>query len=59
MGHPAQAGKDISLNMCVDFNRARTPPWEGSGKGATKTGGQASSSENSWMEREDTKNIPT
>lgn len=33
MGHPAEAGKDISLNMCIDFNRARTPPWEGSGWG--------------------------
>lgn len=32
MGHPAQAGKDISRNMCTDFNRARTSPREDSGQ---------------------------
>lgn len=29
---PAQAGKDISLYMCIDFNRARRLPPEGSGE---------------------------
>ena len=29
MGHLAQAGKDTALNMCIDFNRARTLPWVG------------------------------
>lgn len=32
MAHPALAAKDVSLNICIDLNRARTPPWEGSGE---------------------------
>lgn len=38
MGHPAQAGKDVSLNMCIDFNRARTLPLEGLGVGNQNRG---------------------
>lgn len=33
MGHLAQAGKDTALNMCIDFNRARTSPWVSAGGG--------------------------
>lgn len=32
MGQPCKTGKDIFLNMCIDFDRAGTLPSEGSGE---------------------------
>lgn len=32
MRHPAQTGKDNSLNMCIDFIEVRNACWEGSGE---------------------------
>lgn len=32
MGQPCETGKDIFLNMCIDFDRAGTLPSEGSGE---------------------------
>lgn len=32
IAHCALTQKDISLNICIDFTRAETLPWEGSGE---------------------------
>ena len=44
MGCRAQAGKDISPDVCIDFDRARTPPWDGSG-GRAKTPAKGAAAE--------------
>lgn len=46
MAYPELAAKDVSLNFCIDHDRARAPPWDGSGE-QPKT--EASSIKTSWV----------